>query len=178
MVAMEALTEYAYRARLRDITDMSIVVEASASADARQVVRIDSSNLAAVHKFDVPNVWGHVNVIGRGDGQAVMQLSVQYGIDWEELQDEPSKPYFHLYIDETYSHFRNKSHINVTACVKWLALDEAPHSGAAVLEVEMPSGYGFVQSDGNEVIKKPKYSFLRDVLIAKNKVVWMFDRVS
>ena len=53
MVAMEALTEYAYRARLRDITDMSIVVEASASPDARQVVHIESDSLSAVHQFSV-----------------------------------------------------------------------------------------------------------------------------
>ena len=68
IVAMEALTEYAYRARLRDITDMSVVIEASASSDARKVVHIDSDNLASIHRLEVPNVWGHINVIGRGAG--------------------------------------------------------------------------------------------------------------
>ena len=56
-------------------------------------------------------------------------------------------------------------------------MDESPHSGAATLEVEMPSGYGFVQSDGNAIIAKERYPFLRDVVIAKNKVIWMFDKV-
>ena len=74
--------------------------------------------LGLVGNWQIPNVWGHVNVIGRGAGQAVMQLNVEYGIDWEELRDMPSKPYFDLFIDETYSHFRNKSHIQVRACVK------------------------------------------------------------
>jgi len=50
---MEALTEYAYRARLRDITDMSVVVEASASPDATQLMRINSDTLATVHRMDV-----------------------------------------------------------------------------------------------------------------------------
>lgn len=66
----------------------------------------------------IPNVWGHVNVIGRGAGQAVMQLKVQYGIDWEDLKDIPQRRYFDLYVEETYSHHRNKSHITVDACVK------------------------------------------------------------
>ena len=52
---MEALTEYAYRARLRDITDMTVLVEASASPDASELVRINSNTLAAVHRMDVSN---------------------------------------------------------------------------------------------------------------------------
>ncbi len=50
---MEALTEYAYRARLRDITEMSVSVEASASPDSNELVKISSENLATVYKFDV-----------------------------------------------------------------------------------------------------------------------------
>ena len=50
---MEALTEYAYRARLRDITDMSVMVEATASPDSNELVKISSENLATVHQFDV-----------------------------------------------------------------------------------------------------------------------------
>jgi len=50
---MEALTEYAYRARLRDITDMSVLVEASASPNSNELVKISSENLATVHQFDV-----------------------------------------------------------------------------------------------------------------------------
>ena len=54
IVAMEALTEYAYRARLRDITDMNIMVEASASPGASQNIHIHSNSLATVHQFQVP----------------------------------------------------------------------------------------------------------------------------
>jgi hypothetical protein len=52
IVAMEALTEYAYRARLRDITDMSVVVEASASKMGK-TMRINSNSLANVHRMNV-----------------------------------------------------------------------------------------------------------------------------
>ena len=57
-------------------------------------------------------------MIARGAGQAVVQLKVQYGIDWEELKDVPKRRYFDLHVDETYSHFRNKSHVTVETCVR------------------------------------------------------------
>jgi CD109 antigen len=116
-------------------------------------------------------------VVGTSSGQAVMQLNVQYGIDVEDLRDTPSRPYFDLYVDETYSHFRNKSHINVTACAKWLALDESPHSATAVLEIDMPSGYNIIISDADQVIKKSEFNFLRDVVVTKDKVIWVIDKV-
>ena len=110
-------------------------------------------------------------------GQAVMQLNVQYGIDVEDLRDTPSRPYFSLYVDETYSHFRNKSHINVTACAQWLALDESPHSATAILEIDIPSGYNIILSDADQVIKRSEFHFLRDVLVTKDKVIWVIDKV-
>jgi hypothetical protein len=48
---MEALTEYAYRARLRDITNMSVLVEASASKMGK-TMRISSNSLANVHRMN------------------------------------------------------------------------------------------------------------------------------
>lgn len=59
-----------------------------------------------------------MNVVGRGAGQAVLQLKVQYGIDSDDLKDTPKKRFFDLHIDETYSHFRNKSHVTTEACVR------------------------------------------------------------
>uniref|UniRef100_A0A0P4XT60 Macroglobulin complement-related protein n=1 Tax=Daphnia magna TaxID=35525 RepID=A0A0P4XT60_9CRUS len=176
IVAMEALTEYAYRARLRDITDMTIVVEASASKIGNPM-HITSESLSTVHQMDIPNVWGHVNVVGRGAGQAVLQLKVQYGIDSDDLKDTPKKRFFDLHIDETYSHFRNKSHVTTEACVRWLAIDETLTSGPATLEIEVPSGYAFLQSDANELVVRNNYTFISDVFIGRNKIIWMFDQV-
>lgn len=54
---MEALTEYAYRARLREITDMSVVIDASASPQSNNTpIAIKSDNLAEVHEIEVTNV--------------------------------------------------------------------------------------------------------------------------
>jgi hypothetical protein len=51
-------------------------------------------------------------------------------------------------------------------------------SGPATLEVEMPSGYEFVQSDANELVIQNNYTFIRDVFIGHGKIIWMFDRVT
>ena len=53
MVAMEALTEYAYRARIREITNMNVYVDASASPANRHTVHINADNIAQLHQFPV-----------------------------------------------------------------------------------------------------------------------------
>ena len=59
-----------------------------------------------------------------------------------------------------------------------MALDEAPTSGAVTLEVELPSGYTIVQSDATELLVREEFKLLSDVLVANEKVVWMFDKVN
>ena len=53
MIAMEALTEYAYRARLREITEMTVLVDASASPGEKELIKISSGNLPTVHQIEV-----------------------------------------------------------------------------------------------------------------------------
>ena len=60
---------------------------------------------------------------------------------------------------------------------RWLAMNEAPMSGATTLEVELPSGYRIIQSDANQVLLHKNYSFLRDVFVTDEKIVWTFDKV-
>ncbi len=56
-------------------------------------------------------------------------------------------------------------------------MDEAPVSGATTLEVELPSGYRIVQSDADQVLIHKNYTFLRDVFVSDEKIVWTFDKV-
>ena len=81
-----------------------------------------------------------VNVVANGAGQAVLQLDVSYGIDWTDLKKQPPIPAFDMTINERYSIFGNKSIATVEICARWINLEEAPHSGAAVIEVENPTG--------------------------------------
>ena len=37
-------------------------------------------------RIELQNVWGHVNMYARGAGQAVAQLDVNYGVDFEPFK--------------------------------------------------------------------------------------------
>lgn len=68
--------------------------------------------------MQIPKVWGHVNIQGRGAGQAVVQLDVAYGVDWDEYKDTPPVDAFELTIHEYFSDRRNKSDLTIQACFK------------------------------------------------------------
>jgi len=59
-----------------------------------------------------------VNIEGRGAGQAVVQLDVAFGVDWEEFKDTPPVDAFELKIREIFSDRRNKSDLVVESCFK------------------------------------------------------------
>ena len=39
-----------------------------------------------INRIDIKNVWGHVNIFAKGTGQAVAQLDVNYGVDYEPFK--------------------------------------------------------------------------------------------
>ena len=49
-------------------------------------VNNDGGLLASSVAVDVDNVWGHVNLFARGAGQAVAQLDVTYGVDYQPFR--------------------------------------------------------------------------------------------
>lgn len=54
VAAMEALVEYSYRARLRDVTNMYVTIEHSANPNFSVNVHLDNTfNLASMRSFDV-----------------------------------------------------------------------------------------------------------------------------
>jgi hypothetical protein len=62
------------------------------------------------------NVWGHVNIIGRGRGQALIQSEYAYGVDYEPLKEAPPAEFFTLVVNERYKKFRNITEIDVQLC--------------------------------------------------------------
>ena len=52
LVALRALVEYSYRARLRDITEMRVNIEATAS-ELDSTLSIDNATLMRTHRLDV-----------------------------------------------------------------------------------------------------------------------------
>lgn len=63
-------------------------------------------------------VWGHINVIGRGAGLALVQLQMSYGVDDRALVDKPAERNFDLTIREFYSAARNKSLVTIEVCTR------------------------------------------------------------
>ncbi|OXA61880.1 Complement C3 [Folsomia candida] len=176
-VAFQALTEYANRARIRDITDVSIKIELSSQGEDAEPFVFLPDSASASQQVDVSKVWGHVNIQGRGAGQAVVQLDVAFGVDWEEYKDTPPVDAFELKIVEYFSDRRNKSDLTVEACFRWILLEESEVSGGAVLEVEIPSGYGMIQSDAARLVSSGIHPFLKDAWTVPGKTSWYFERV-
>ena len=143
IVCLEALVTYSYNSRIKDITNLKIGIELPDS-NLSQVLDIQGERISRLQEVIIPNVWGHVNFQARGAGQAVAQLDVNWGIDYEPKKDHPPVQCFNLTIDETYRG-RNKSEIDVRSCFSWTCTNESMTSGMAMLVVDIPSGYILLQ---------------------------------
>ncbi|CAG0913503.1 unnamed protein product [Notodromas monacha] len=184
-VAAEALTEYSFRARLRGITDMLVTVEATGTPGWHQEIRITNKSVAQLHKFNLENVWGHLNVIARGRGQAIIQLDYAYGVDYEPIKETPPADVFTLDVRESYRDFRNKSIIDVELCPRYTPPPELDPgnqeaSGAVTIEVENPSGYLITQREATLDIlrQKGKPENLVDVRADSGFVHWYFSKIT
>ena len=89
IVAMEALVRYSYNSRIKDITDLSVEVDIPDS-NITQTFHITGEDIASPQIMDIPNVWGHINIVATGAGQAIAQLDVNWGVDFEPFKDHPS----------------------------------------------------------------------------------------
>ncbi|KAL7646788.1 UNVERIFIED_CONTAM: hypothetical protein RMT77_002043 [Armadillidium vulgare] len=188
LIALQALTEYSYRARLRDITDMRIEIEMSGEAgEGRKPheVRISNSSVSEMSVINIDKVWGLVSVIGRGAGQAILQLDVGYGVDWYGVRKRPPVNAFDMTVRERFSIFGNKSIADIEICARWINLKERNNSAATVIEIENPTGYVVYQLDAEKTIKiaqKSSFPSIRDVIgghsdFYQTKTVWFFDYI-
>ncbi|XP_066991727.2 CD109 antigen isoform X2 [Anabrus simplex] len=176
IIAMQALTEYAFRARLQDITDINVTVTMPSSGNVQHTVHIGNESYSGTYNIEIPNVWGHINIVAHGSGQAIVQMDIRYGIDYEELVERPAKKSFELKLKEYYSDFRNKSVITIQSCMRWTREDPVM-SGAAVLEVDLPTGYYLLESNAVKTVRSSEYINLRDAKTVEGKTIWFFDHV-
>lgn len=59
-------------------------------------------------------------VIGRGAGQAILQLDIGYGVDWYDYKKEPPVDAFDMRVRERFSIFGNKSIADVEICARYV----------------------------------------------------------
>ena len=67
IVAMEALVHYSYNSRIKDITDLYVEIDIPDS-NMTETIPITGENIARMHRIDIPNVWGHINIVANGAG--------------------------------------------------------------------------------------------------------------
>lgn len=119
--AMKALIEYTSAQRIRDISSLSVTVEATALPGKTQVLYVNDKNRAKLQYIDIPHAWGTVKVQGKGTGYAILQMHVQYNVDIQRFQTQPPEKSFDLTI-RPYFYGRNQSHLEFISCQRYLTL--------------------------------------------------------
>ncbi|RWS29912.1 CD109 antigen-like protein, partial [Leptotrombidium deliense] len=174
IVALQALIEYSVQSKLREVTDIEIVVDAPSSINTELKRHIGAKNLPRLQLYEIPNAYGPITVKAQGAGFAVVQLDVQYNVDWDHLKIPPPIPAFDLTV--YYRSFgRNHSHITFQACQRWKLLSESSTSGMAVLEVTIPSGYLIQQQELDSYVKDKGVRNLEDAKYSERKVAFYFS---
>lgn len=176
-LAMKALIEYTVRSRIRDVSDLSVTIEATSLPGQTNMMYINDHNLAQLQTLDIPNAWGTVKVQAKGAGYAILQMHVQYSVDIEKYQTKPPVKSFDLYT-KTYTHGRNQSHISYLSCQRWANTNESERSGMAVLDVTIPTGYIIQQQKLDSYILTRRVRNLQRARFQERKVLFYFDYVS
>ena len=93
IVALEALVTYSYNNRINDITELNVEVELPDSNITENVAVTGKTALgiSRLRTIPIPNVWGTMKFHATGAGQAVVQIDVNYGVDYEPHKDIPPK---------------------------------------------------------------------------------------
>ncbi|RWS18059.1 CD109 antigen-like protein [Dinothrombium tinctorium] len=174
IVALQALIEYSLQSRLRDVTDIEVVIDAPSSLDFELKRHVVLRNVAELQTQEIPHAYGPITVKAQGSGFAVVQLDVQYNVDWSHMQIPPPVKAFDLSV--SYRAFgRNNSHITYQSCQRWTLINESSSSGMAVLEVTIPSGYFIQQQELDIYVKSGGVRNLEEAKYTERKVIFYFN---
>lgn len=162
------------RHRIREVTSLTLHVEATSNPQLQKTMFITEDNLATPQFVDIPNAWGTVKIQARGAGYAIAQLSLQYNVDVNRFVTQPPVRSFSLVPRLSFSG-RNNSHITYDICSSWVNQRESNTSGMAVLDVAVPTGYHMQQQVLDEYILSRRVRSLRRAKFLDHKVVFYFD---
>ena len=87
VIALEALVTYSYNSRIKDITNLNVIVDVPDSNVTTDFHITGNSDIARTQRMDIKNVWGHINLQAFGAGQAVgkhylLQFHTSHYIKW------------------------------------------------------------------------------------------------
>ncbi|XP_054001189.1 CD109 antigen [Hylaeus anthracinus] len=172
--ALKALMDYTVRSRIRDVSSLTVTVEATALPGQTKTLTVNDHNLARLQTIEIPEAWGTVKVQAKGAGYAILQMSVQYNVDIAKFQTQPPVKSFDL-ITRANFHGRNQSHISYLSCQKWTNTNESSRSGMAVLDVAIPTGYIIQQQTLDRYIRSKQVRNLQRARFQDKKVLFYFD---
>ncbi|KAG7207858.1 hypothetical protein KM043_009457 [Ampulex compressa] len=172
--AMKALMDYTVRSRIRDVSSLTVTVEATALQGQTKTLYVNDKNLAKLQTIEIPEAWGTVKVQANGAGYAILQMSVQYNVDIERFQTQPPVKSFDL-ITRANFHGRNQSHISYLSCQRWINTRESPRSGMAVLDVAIPTGYIIQQQNLDSYILSRRVRNLQRARFQEQRILFYFD---
>lgn len=173
-MAMKALSEYTNRHRLRDVSYLTVSIEATALPGQVKYLHVNNKNLAQLQRIEIPHAWGTVKVQASGAGYAILQMSVDYNVDIAKFQTQPPVKSFALNTRANF-HGRNQSHITYHSCQRWIHQTESARSGMAVLDVAIPTGYIIQQQKLDAYIRTRNVPNLQRARFQEQKVLFYFD---
>ncbi|KAK9732382.1 Alpha-2-macroglobulin family [Popillia japonica] len=172
--AMKALIEYTANQRIRDVSSLTVQIEATALNGTPHVLHINDKNRVQLQSIEIPDSWGTVKVEAHGAGYAVLQLSIQYNVDIARFQTPPPIKAFDMWT-RAFFYGRNHSHIAYTSCQRWTNLNESERSGLTVLDVTIPTGYYIQQQKLDQYILSRRVRNLQRARYLDKKVLFYFD---
>ncbi|XP_022908255.2 CD109 antigen [Onthophagus taurus] len=172
--AMKALIEYTAAERIRDVSGLTVTVEATALPGQSKVLNVNDKNRVKLQYVDIPEAWGTVKVQAKGTGYAILQMHVQYNVDVARFQTQPPVKAFDLFTRADF-YGRNHSHINYVSCQRWTNLNESERSGMAVLDITIPTGYIIQQQRLDYYIRTRRVRNLQRAKFLDTKVLFYFD---
>ncbi|XP_033326238.2 macroglobulin complement-related [Megalopta genalis] len=172
--AMKALMDYTVRTRIRDVSSLTVTVEATALSGQTKTLYVNDHNLAKLQTIEIPEAWGTVKVEAKGAGYAILQMSVQYNVDIAKFQTQPPIKSFDL-VTRANFHGRNQSHISYLSCQRWINTNESSRSGMAVLDVAIPTGYIIQQQTLDRYILSRQVRNLQRARFQEKKILFYFD---
>jgi CD109 antigen len=173
-VALQALVKYTVSSRIREVSQLSVTVEATSLPGRGSILHMTEANWANLQSIQIPNAWGTIKVQGKGAGYAILQMHVQYNVDNKKWQTEPPVRAFDL-VTHTYFHGRNQSHITYISCQKWTNTNESERSGMSVLDVTIPTGYIIQQQKLDALILSRQIKQLQRATFHERKVLFYFN---
>ncbi|XP_047502417.1 complement C3-like [Penaeus chinensis] len=196
VVALRALAEYSYRARLREVTALRVRMTATSFPDAKTNISIGKDALSLMRSVPIARPWGHVNLVAEGAGQAVAQLEVSWGVDLDRYLKRPARKVLRAAGHRSVSQLQEQDldhhdglrevgdpdescELRMSEWRVWLAEDVSSTSHAAMLEIDTASGYVIPQPNANEAVKRNRNKFpqLVNSHAMPDRTFWQFQFV-